>query len=723
MSLGPTSIVWRQIHWPQPLNAESALALLRAVAADPSSPIVIFEARADGDEIVYAVGGRLPAVLSVSRLLRTILPDARITEVSGKRHSSATARSLRLSTRHRPLRTDAPDATARAILGALSRARGGEHLVLQLVLGPRRIPLAVPNNSPSSVVMPWWQVAWMGNGGQVDGEKRSALRSKVGDHGFACAVRIGVTAESPERRRELLTGVFAALRTAQSPGVVVRVRRDNPARLNQAARPLLWPLRLGVAEVLAWSGWPVGDDPMPGQPARHPRLLPSPPGTTGIERILAKATAPGETDNLAQPIKAARHHTHVLGPTGTGKSTLLENLIAQDIAAGRGVVIVDPQGDLVQSVLTTIPASRVQDVVVLDPADRGRPVGLNPLHGAGRDPEVVADGLLAIFKGLYGEALGPRSQDILHASLLTLTSHPDASLVMLPLLLTNLAFRRSLTASVRDPIALGPFWQWFESISEGERQAATAPLHNKLRPWLLRPSLRNVLGQGRPAMSVRQVFEEGRILLVSLAQGQLGPEGANLLGALVVAELWQATTDRARLPQAQRRPVMVYLDEFAAFMHYPTDLADALARSRGMGVSYTLAHQFLAQLTPAMRTAVLANTRSRVCFQLSSDDAATIARSTPELEPVDFTSLGAFEVYASIYANGRTSAYASGRTFPAPKVISRPSDIRSASRRQYGQEREAIEAEFAALVAGDARPTNAPSSRPGRARRGDRGTS
>lgn len=722
MSETVSQFVWRQIHWPQPMAPDAALQVLRSVAADPSSPQLVLECRATSDGVTYLVGGRLAAVLSLRRVLLTHLPGVQVTAADGERTSVASAVSLRLSTRHRPLRTDTPEATARAILGALSRVKPGELLALQLVLGPRRIPLAVPNQSPSSVVASPWSVIWRGNGGAIDGEKRSALRTKVSDHGFACTVRIGVAAESTERRQQLVTGVFGALRTAQSPGVVARLHRDSASRASTAARPLLWPLRLNASEVLVWSAWPVGDDPLPGQPARHPRVLPPPRGGASSGRIIATATAPGIDAVLMQSPHAALRHTHVLGPTGTGKSTLLLNLIAQDITAGRAVVVVDPQGDLVNGVLAQIPPERLDDVVVLDPADKAAPVGLNPLHGAERDPEVVADGLLAIFKGLYGDGLGPRSQDILHASLLTLTRHPDASLVMLPLLLTNAGFRRSLTQSLRDPIALGPFWQWFESISEGERQAATAPLHNKLRPWLLRPSLRNVLGQRRPSISMRQVFEQNKILLVSLAQGQLGPEGANLLGALVVAELWQATTDRALLPEKQRSPVMVYLDEFAAFMHLPTDLADAMARSRGLGVGYTLAHQFLAQLTPAMRTAVLANTRSRICFQLSNDDAAVIGRMTPDLEPIDFTSLHAFEVYASLHANNQVMPYASGRTAPAPQGISRPATIRASSRTRYGQSLDAIEAEFADLANGGTKAQSAPGERPGRAKRTDRGT-
>jgi hypothetical protein len=558
-------------------------------------------------------------------------------------------------------------------------------------------------------------VAWLGHGGTVDGEKRAALRSKVSDHGFAAAIRIGVKAASAERRRELLLSLHSALRLSEAPGVQLRLGHDTGRKLDQTITPWRWPLRLNASEVLALTAWPVGEEPLPGQPARHPRLLPPTDGMTGSERVVAIATAPGVTASLALPASAALHHLHLLGPTGTGKSTLLINLICQDMQAGRAVVVVDPQGDLVHDVLVRVGDERQDDIIVLDPADVSAPVGLNPLLTRGRNPEVVADGLLAVFKGLYGDALGPRSQDILHACLLTLTRRKDASLVMLPLLLTNARFRRSLTADIRDPIALGPFWDWYEHLSEGERQSAVAPIQNKLRQWLLRPSLRNVLGQSQPRLSISEVFARRKVLLVSLAQGQLGPEGAALLGGLAVAELWQATTERAVIPASQRHPVMVYLDEFSAFLHLPTDLADALARSRGMGVSYTLAHQFLAQLSPAMRSAVLANTRSRVCFQLAPDDATVIARSHPELTAEDFTSLGRYEVYASLFARGQVTPFASGRTAAAPKITGRAAERRARSRARYGLPRETIERDFASLL--DPAPGAGDADVPGRARR------
>lgn len=693
-------MVWRQLHWPQPLDAAQAVAVLRAWATDQRSPRLVLEARAAPGELRYQLGMPFGAQASIERRLTTVLPGVQITELSTARSPVLMAGRLKLSTQHRALRSDDPEATVRAVLGALTHVGRGEQLVVQVVLGPRRIPLAVATNSPSSVVAPLWQVAWHGNGRTIDGEKRTALRNKVSEPGFACTVRLGVIASRPARQREMLVNLTSALRTSEAAGVQLRLVPEPVPKLNAGRAPWFWPLRLNVVELINLLAWPIGDGDLPGQPAAHPKLLPPAPGTTGNGRTVARATAPGVTANLTLDARDALHHLHVLGPTGTGKSTLLVGLIAQDMEDGRAVVVVDPQGDLVRDVLERVPDARRDDVVVLDPSDAAAPVGLNPLQAHGRNPEVVADGLLAVFKSLYGDAIGPRSQDILHACLLTLAYRGGASLVMLPLLLTNTGFRRSLTQHAQrdDPIALGPFWAWYEGLSEAERQAAVAPVMNKLRPWLIRPSLRNVLGQRRPKLSMGRALAERRIVLVSLSQGLLGPEGAALLGSLVVAELWQATVERAAIAKDRRHPVMVYLDEFSAFLHLPTDLADALARSRGYGVSYTLAHQFLSQLPPAMRSAVLANTRSRVCFQLAHDDALTVARTHPELTADDFTALGRYEVYASLFAVGHVTPYASGRTLAPSASSSNPDLLRQLSRKRYGQPLDVIEADFAELL-------------------------
>jgi hypothetical protein len=345
-------------------------------------------------------------------------------------------------------------------------------------------------------------------------------------------------------------------------------------------------------------------------------------------------------------------------------------------------------------------------LVVLDPADADRPVGLNPLRLSGRMPELVADQVLAVFHGLYKDTWGPRTQDILHASLLTLIGRPDATLCALPVLLSNAAYRRKVVASLDDPVALGPFWSWFESISDAERQQAIAPVMNKLRAFLLRPRMRAVIGQATPAFDISSVFTERKVLLVSLAKGLLGPEASALLGSLLVSQLWNATLARVAIPPERRHPVMCFIDEFQDYLHLPTDLADVLAQARGLGLGMHLAHQHLGQLTPQVRQSVLANARSRVCFQLGHDDAAAFTRSAPGLDIEDFTSLGRYEIYAALVGDGKVTNFASGRTLPPAEPTSDARQVRGASRRRYGRDLGDIEADLAAMLGTNVDDTN-----------------
>jgi hypothetical protein len=693
----PDAWLWRQLHLPRPLDLPGSIAVLRAWAADPRSPVIALEARGNAEGVHYLVGCASSSALAVERRLQAALPTAQLTELAADRVEVAAAGRLQLSTRHRAIRTDNPEVAIRQLLGALAQVGRGELLVLQLVLGPRRIPLAVSNHSPSSVVMPWYQVVWQGNGGQVDGEKRAALRVKVGDHGFAATLRIGSLATGAERRRALIVSLFAALRMSEAPGLQARLRPEQPARLNAARAPWRWPLRLNVVEAVALAGWPIGEQELPGQPPLHPKLVAPAQLAVPGDRVIGQVLAPGMTGQLGYSVTDALRHSWIIGPNGTGKSTLLLNLIDQDLRAGRPVVVIEPK-DLIRDLLARIPDSRSEDIALLDCTDKA-PLGLNPLTRHGRSPELVADGLLATFQALYGDGLGPRSTDILANCLQVLARRDDASLVMLPLLLTNAGFRRSLTQHVMtaDPIAAGPFWAWFDGLSDDARSQITAPLMNKLRP-LLRPALRAVLGQRQPRFNIRQVLTERKVLLVPLQKGVLGPDTAELLGALVTADLWLAIRERAGVPAEQRTPVMIYLDEVQDFLRLPTDLSDALATSRSLGAAWHLAHQYREQLSPSMRAAFEANARSRICFQLNAADARAMATGQSLIAAEDFSALPAYHIYAALLRSNSLQPWASGVTLPAPEECSDPADIRARSRARYGRPLDEIEADFAALL-------------------------
>lgn len=706
---------WMEIHWPREVDDEAAVQFLRTLAGDRSPAVVVFEVVAQGGRISYRVG--LPArhVESLPAQLRSFIPGATLTLIDHSTIPAPTfAWELGLTTRHRPLRVDDADGVARALIAALATARDDETMVMQWLLGPRLAPSRVapkglrPTESASDVV----RLLRVG-ATELDTEERRALATKVGDAGFRVIGRFGV-AGAHERRAQALAGrMMSALRSAEGPGVQITSKRGDPSLLAHAAPAKQWPLSLNVREMVALSAWPLGDGSYEGVRGHGPTPLPYKGNSR--ERCFASSTYPGHTVDIGLSVKDALQHLHVLGPTGVGKSTLMLNLILRDVECGRGVVVIDPKGDLVDDVLARIPDSRRNDVVVLDPADDEQPIGLNVLQARGRPTELIADQVLAVFHGLYRDSWGPRTQDILHASLLTLAGRPGMTLCALPVLLSNERFRSQVIGGLTDEIALKPFWHWFNTIGEGERAAAIAPVMNKLRAFLLRPRMRSVLGQSTPKFEIEEVFTGRKILLVSLAKGLLGPEAAALLGSLIVSQLWQVTLGRVRVQSNRRSPVTVYVDEFQDYLHLPTDLSDVLAQARGLGLGLTLAHQHLGQLTPAIRSAVMANARSRVCFQLSADDARVIAGTTKDLTAEDLQGLPRFEAYASLVNDSTATPYASIRTWAPPATCSDPATIRTHSRTTYGTPVAEIEKDLARLIGSDSGSEDGPIGRRRRA--------
>ena len=696
---------WVRLKWPREVTTDQAAAALRALnglSTPRRHDAIVLQIVAGAGAIEHQIGIAEAKEQALVHQLRQALPGLG-TEVLDTAPTFEVNLAWRvwLSTRRRPLAIDQTEAVANGLLAALGSVEVDELLVLQWILGPVRRPLAVPIKGAdvhSDSLALSLLVAPFGGPGELDSQARRALLAKQGEPGWRAIGRLAVQASGIKRQRQLLGRVSAALRTAQASGVELGIRPTRVRLVEQANLPWLWPLAVNINELVGLLAWPVGSvESLPLQRSTSRPLVP-PRAVSAVGRVVAEATFPGHERALALNPPDALQHLHVLGPTGVGKSTLLLNLICQDLAAGRGVVVVEPKGDLIQDILERVPAKRHGDIVVLDPTDDRRPVGLNPLANRHQPAELVADQLLAVFHGLYAESWGPRLQDVLHAGLLTIAARPGMTLCHLPPLYTNATFRRDLVGQVQGDIALGPFWAWFNNLSDAERATVLAPVMNKLRAFLLRPRVRAVLGQAEPRFALWQVFTERKVLLVNLAKGALGPEASQLLGSLVIAQLWQTILGRSAVAPERRHPVFVYVDEWQDYLRLPTDLADVLAQSRSLGVGLTLAHQHLGQLSPSMRAAVLANARSRVVFQTSHDDAALLVRGHPELEAEDIAGLGTHEAYVQLVASGSVQAFASARSLPPTPPMSEASALRRTSGERYGVDRQAVEAALRALT-------------------------
>ena len=516
-------------------------------------------------------------------------------------------------------------------------------------------------------------------------------------------------AASPLRQRTLLQGLLGALRPVEGPGVRLRARTEHPAKLDSVRRPWRAGLELGAVEVVGMAGWPVGELPLPLLGSGHPRLVAPPPevGSGSSQRVVGASAVPAETGLVRLPITDAVYHTHLLGPTGVGKSTVLLSLALADAAEGRGLLLLDPKGDLATDFVARLPQERAADVVVLDPTNPC-PVGFNPLAGPPElavvkaEAVVTAEAVLGVLAELFRDSWGIRTADVLSAALLTLARIPQATLVWLVPLLTNPAFRRRVLAlAPADPLGTDVFWQGYEAKPVRIQAVEVAPVLNKLRQLMLRPGLRAMLGQAQPRFGLTDLLERRRIVVVNLNQGLLGPGAARLLGTLLVSQLWQQLLARQAQPAERRQIVSVYIDEVQAFLAgLPGSLADALAQARSLGAAFHLAHQYRGQLSAEMMQAVETNTRSKVYFALSATDAAAAARLAPELEAADFQLLAQYQAYATVMHQGRRSGWFSLATRPAPPAVRDPALLYAASHARYGIPAEQTEAELITLTSG-----------------------
>ncbi|WP_256699904.1 type IV secretory system conjugative DNA transfer family protein [Actinomyces oris] len=691
-------LAWHQLRFALPLAQDAAVGLVEWLLADGSLGRVVLELRASGGQATWAVGSA--AGERLVSVVRELVPGCRVSRGFSRR---AVSQAVAVSARPvgTPLATERLSAVVRAVLAALAVTAEDEELVVQLQLGRRFSPQTLGRVEPQG----WLELLGLVPIPSLSGERGRRLKAQVGRHRAAVCLRLGVRAASPLRQRTLLQGLLGALRLVEGPGVRLRARTEHPAKLDSVWRPWRAGLELGAGEIVAMAGWPIGELPLPLLGSGHPRLVAPPPevGAGSSQRVVGASAVPGETGLVRLPIADAVYHTHLLGPTGVGKSTVLLSLALADAAEGRGLLLLDPKGDLATDFLARLPQERADDVVVLDPTNPC-PVGFNPLAGPPELAVVTAEAVLGVLAELFRDSWGIRTADVLSAALLTLARIPQATLVWLVPLLTNPAFRRRVLAlAPADPLGTDVFWQGYEAKPVRTQAVEVAPVLNKLRQLMLRPGLRAMLGQAQPRFGLADLLERRRIVVVNLNQGLLGAGAARLLGTLLVSQLWQHLLARQAEPPERRQIVSVYIDEVQAFLAgLPGSLADALAQARSLGAAFHLAHQYRGQLSAEMMQAVETNTRSKVYFALSATDAAAAARLAPELEAADFQLLAQYQAYATVMHHGRRSGWFSLATRPALPAVRDPALLYAASHARYGIPAEQTEAELIALTSSTA---------------------
>jgi type IV secretory pathway TraG/TraD family ATPase VirD4 len=360
-------------------------------------------------------------------------------------------------------------------------------------------------------------------------------------------------------------------------------------------------------------------------------------------------------------------HLYVIGKTGTGKSTLLENMALQDLERGKGLALIDPHGDLVARIAARIPESRRDDVIYLDATDPSQPFGYNPLRHVREDRiALAASGMMDVFKKMWPDAWGVRMEHILRNVLMALLEQPDATLHDVLRIFSDKEFRKSVGRSLRNETVRTFLLKEFDQFSFGYRADGTAPIQNKVGAFLADPLLDRILTSPEKDIRIRRIMDEGKVLLVNLAKGRIGEDSSALLGGLLVTAIGLAAYTRADMPEAQRRNFFVYVDEFQSFTTLA--LASMLSELRKYRVGFTIAHQYMHQLEPDVRHAVLGNVGSMISFRVGAEDAPYLVREFHErFETADLLQLPNYRIYLKLMIDGTPSAPFSAATLaPSP---------------------------------------------------------
>jgi Type IV secretory pathway, VirD4 components len=393
-------------------------------------------------------------------------------------------------------------------------------------------------------------------------------------------------------------------------------------------------------------------------------------------------------------------HLYIIGQTGAGKSGLLELFTLSDIFHGQGYAIVDPHGDLAVDNMRFIPASRLKDVVYFNPADTAHPVGFNPLEVTNPEQKSnISSEVIGVLKRMFGDSWGPRLEYILRFTLLALLDRPSTTMLDIARMLTDKKFRKETLSYCTDSVVL-QFWNVeYASWNEKFQAEAIAPVLNKVGAFTANPTIRNIIGQPKSTFNIRQIMDEGKILIVNLSKGLIGEDNAAILGSFIVTKIQLAAMSRSDIPNIEdRRPFYLYVDEF---QNFATDsFATILSEARKYALNLTVANQYIGQMTDTVRDAIFGNVGSMISFRVSADDSPILAKQfEPQFESGDLLQMHNRHFIINMVINGEKAPAFSATTLKLPPEQSdNTPQIIENSRRLYSRTRADVEAEINALI-------------------------
>ena len=389
-------------------------------------------------------------------------------------------------------------------------------------------------------------------------------------------------------------------------------------------------------------------------------------------------------------------HVYVIGKTGMGKSTLLENMAIQDIQSGEGLAFVDPHGKTAELLLDYVPKERIQDVIYFAPFDTDHPISFNVMEDVGQDKRhLVANGLMSAFKKIWIDAWSARMEYILNNTLLALLEYPDSTIIGVNRMLADKDYRNKVVENITDP-SVKAFWtDEFAKYGDRYMQEAGAAIQNKIGQFIANPLVRNIVGQPKSTIDTRQIMDEKKILIVNLSKGRVGEANANLLGSMLVTKIYLGAMSRADRNESEMKklaPFYLYVDEFQSFAN--ESFADILSEARKYKLSLTIAHQYIEQMSEEVRAAVFGNVGTMIVFRVGAYDAEILEKEfTPQFVIEDMVNLGFTQIYLKLMIDGVTSAPFSASTIP-PIEKNKDSfrdQIVGFSRKRYSQPRSVVE--------------------------------
>lgn len=701
-----------KLYFPADLDSDRATAFVRSLSGTLIAknhrlggvPTLVLETWATQQGIEHKLKVPWTHADHIVQQLRSLVPGIRVEPEDEwperRRWTQSVEVGLRQS--HRQLRIYNGADAATSILASLQPLEAGETVMVQWVVSPmtpERLPIHGEAKSTEQGIL---SLLTNGNASRDEVNDR---RDKLAEPNVLAVLRVGAIVPTKEsgqlskaRADHLVFRVRAAITGVRGPAAKFVKRFVSQQKLSDrialASAPMVFPMQLSAPELTALLGWPIGNPFVTGLPAPMSKQLPTPISVPAVGRVIGRSTFPGNERPVALGYAEALQHLWLLGPTGSGKSVTLTNIVKQDMERGYGVIVMEPQGTLIQGVIDVVPRERLNDVILLDVNDTDMPVGFNLLQQG--NPHTVADELAALFEHLY-ESNGVWAKELFFFGLRTLASDDQSTFLdLVPLIMPTDAdyeWRRKLISNLRDT-ELREFWQRLDAQPPARRQTIAQPVLDRIWQLTARRELRNIIGQPQSSFLMDDVVRDNKILLVNLSK--LPRESAGLMGTLIMNSVWHSV-------QSVRsdKPTFLHLDEFQRFVNLPIEPDDMLARARGLGLGMTLAHQHLEQLPNNVQQAVLNNAKSKVVFQTGAEDARIVAREFgTTVGQADFQNLARYETLARIMTPTGMSPPVTVATAAPPKSVGTGREVLYRARQTYGRPVAEVEQQIRARNVG-----------------------